>query len=393
MVETIFFVTKTNTLIKIKCLAEQRLEDICHSFHSKYDPFGKRSFDSFIFKYNNIPINLDLTFRELANKQKRIKLEVILNSPNSELKDSSFNLEDSQSKLVDYNNDDYEEKNENQNNSISEISEKNNDYKNNNINSNSGPKNNYIKDLPLFNTNPNELRNKYISKKEDYFCSSHTEEPERFESYCFNCKKDLCFICLDEHKHLNHKIINFIDDEKTRIREKKDLDEVLNSIRTINDNYNIQINSLKNYIIFLEEKLNLNYELMHTIVKNYKKSNRNYKELIIINSIYKDKTIFEGLNEFFENMNNQIKSINDYCNSIFNFDFSYDNDNNINQYNYNDNNIERNDDINDIINSNDEKNINNNNINEEENNYFISNEEKKDNNINNNINIDIYNKL
>ena len=133
------------------------------------------------------------------------------------------NIKNDSNKTQDYNNDDYEEKKENQNsNSISENNKncdincnnnnnsfnRNNIYLNYNINTNSNcyPKMNTIKDL--FYLNPDELRNNYKTKKEDYLCSLHGNEDgqERFISYCVECQKNLCPLCEKKHEPLKHNI-------------------------------------------------------------------------------------------------------------------------------------------------------------------------------------------
>ena len=48
----------------------------------------------------------------------------------------------------------------------------------------------------------------FIIKYDDknYICNKHNET---FVKYCYNCKKDLCFSCLKEHK--SHKIKSYED--------------------------------------------------------------------------------------------------------------------------------------------------------------------------------------
>ena len=324
MVEINFCFIKTKVKFQIECVNDQKLGDICKDFYSKYIKQGNRTFESFIFKFNDTPINFDMTIRQLANKKNSIDIRVeeinkVEDLQNSKLRDAylgksnSLKLEnsqnfDSKSKLQDYNNNDYEENNEIQN-----ISNNNIFF---DINSNCFPKYNSIKSL--FNTNPDELRNNYKTKKENYFCSLHGNEygPERFIYYWLTCKQDLCYLC--KKKHLGHNIIDF--DQNHLIRTNEDLEECKQKCENIYNNYSQKIKNIKNNINFFEDRLNLYFEIIFKLIKEYNSSNRNYKELLKINLICKKATIEEGLNEFYENMINQLnndfnKFKDIYCNN------------------------------------------------------------------------------
>ena len=44
-------------------------------------------------------------------------------------------------------------------------------------------------------------------KKFDFYCVDH--QNELYSSYCFNCEKNICNICIQENKHLNHRVASY----------------------------------------------------------------------------------------------------------------------------------------------------------------------------------------
>ena len=66
----------------------------------------------------------------------------------------------------------------------------------------------------------------------DSYCDIHNE---LFKSYCFNCHKNICEICEDNHK--NHNVINFEEillDNEELIEKKNELNKAKEDLMKIN---------------------------------------------------------------------------------------------------------------------------------------------------------------
>ena len=102
-----------------------------------------------------------------------------------------------------------------------------------------------------------------------YFrCPQH--QSKDFISYCFDCKKNLCFFCVNQHK--SHNKINFIDlyQEQEQNKEyidriqkvKKLVDDIIDSLQKFKGNLDVYIQ--------INEKLNENLLNMNLNYKNLK---------------------------------------------------------------------------------------------------------------------------
>ena len=144
--------------------------------------------------------------------------------------------------------------------------------------------------------------NKIIFPTFDFQCKKHSQI---LNSYCPECKNNICNLCLDEHK--NHNIISFsniglndfelekIDDLMEELKRNinlfnenaKKIQSILNQMRLVNDNKLIyeedSLNNFKDYYIknleFLVKKINFE-EKIHFIDLNIKKNLKSKKENI-----------------------------------------------------------------------------------------------------------------
>ena len=101
---------------------------------------------------------------------------------------------------------------------------------------------------PFFFEEKKKLNNNF-----NYFCDKHSII---FNSYCDNCKQNICYKCLNEHYSHNiilFEYINFNEDE-------------INKIKTSINQFEVYINKFKNY--YEKKKYNSIYE--NNIINNYK---------------------------------------------------------------------------------------------------------------------------
>ena len=111
----------------------------------------------------------------------------------------------------------------------------------------------------------------------NYICNKHNET---FVKYCYNCEKDLCFLCLKEHK-----------DHATKSYEDLliDPDILKKSMKNFKININKFKKNLEEIITKFQdiiENMDLFYNINDEIIHNYELSKkRNYNLLININNI------------------------------------------------------------------------------------------------------------
>jgi len=143
-----------------------------------------------------------------------------------------------------------------------------------------------------------------------YICIIHDI---KYESYCNNCKINLCSKCEENHK--NHQIILFkkIKPSKNRIEEIKNEQLKLNKFK-------IELNELKNYIIticeYIKEEIN-NYNKIYDYIIDSIDNLSNYESLNNILNFKMDKLMKEVDDFLYQNNLNKIKNIiNRYENKI-----------------------------------------------------------------------------
>jgi len=108
------------------------------------------------------------------------------------------------------------------------------------------------------------------------YCNEHKEP---YNSFCENCKKNICLTCIEEHS--SHDIINY-----QNILAKKD-----EKLKELN-NLRIKINKLKDYmneVIHIFQEIIKNYDILYdiqmNIINSYNIKSLNYELLYNINEI------------------------------------------------------------------------------------------------------------
>jgi len=158
-------------------------------------------------------------------------------------------------------------------------------------------------------------------KYKNYICN---KDNKKYESYCNDCKINLCSKC--EVNHKNHEIIIFkkIKPSKIRIREIKDEKIKLNK-------YKDELNELKNYINTIYEYINEeidNYNKIYEYIIDSIDNLGNYESINNILNFKMDKLMKE-IDEFLNgnNINKFRNIINKYENKINELSIIYNNNN------------------------------------------------------------------
>ena len=153
------------------------------------------------------------------------------------------------------------------------------------------------------------------------------------KSYCYNCNKNICELCEENHK--DHHLI-YLEDieikEEDIIKMKQKLEKEIESLKNINDYFFALIEKLKKEFIYLYELKQKEIEIKKKIIHDYEIIKYNY------NSIQNVKNNMNKINfEFnYNRYNNKTDGLAE-INSIFNL---MKNSNNI--YNFEENILEQN---------------------------------------------------
>ena len=146
----------------------------------------------------------------------------------------------------------------------------------------------------------------------EYYCKEHKE---LFESFCLDCRKDLCLLCLSSHENENHNIKEFDLDKEQRRQIVNTSDILFNKVEQIIHNFITRINSIKKvlkstYKIFRE--INLNYGNVRTL------ENLSNQNVFDLNYFIKD---FQNIIKIAESENDDIK-IYELINILYNKNIS-----------------------------------------------------------------------
>ena len=148
--------------------------------------------------------------------------------------------------------------------------------------------------------------------KANYKCNFH--ENEIFCSYCSKCKKDLCFICENNHEHKNN-ILSYnnilFNNEEYINKLKKEMNEVRERLNKLID----EIENLKNILDTVKNNLEIYYYINALIINNYNINKRNYWMLKNIKQI-NFGNIIEDIDKIIKNVDTN-KKFNDIL-TIFN---------------------------------------------------------------------------
>ena len=131
----------------------------------------------------------------------------------------------------------------------------------------------------------------------DTYCNKHNEI---YKSYCFNCHKNICEIC--EEQHIGHKNVKFdeiILDEEELIEKKNELNKAKEELMKIKDYFSALIEAIKCKFERLFNIKKKELEIKEKIIKDYETIKYNYQ---CINNIRNIK--FENNKTFFDKSNN-----------------------------------------------------------------------------------------
>ena len=92
-----------------------------------------------------------------------------------------------------------------------------------------------------------KMKNHYNKQLNDDICKVYTNKTEKYVCYCFNCKNHLCAECLESRTHLKHN--------KNNIMEIKPIQEELNIIKEIINDYKTKVEKLKNENMIFNQNL------------------------------------------------------------------------------------------------------------------------------------------
>ena len=177
---------------------------------------------------------------------------------------------------------------------------------------------NYIMQIKDYLKKVNENKEKYINKLEDK-CKKHNNK--KYVYYCFDCKYHLCEECLETRNHINHRKSNLIEikpieeelnivnevineyqlnienNKKDKEEKQKKCDELINKEKLKEEK---KLEKEKEMNIERKEKIK-NYENMLKINKmiynTYKNNNNNYYNSININTLLLYYTKNEYIND------------------------------------------------------------------------------------------------
>mgnify|MGYP002626626905 CR=1 FL=1 len=216
-------------------------------------------------------------------------------------------------------------------------------------------------------------------EKKNYICEN---DGEHFTSYCQTCKKNLCVSC--ENDHGQHEVIPF----SKLMKNKNELIKHNTNLKKDVDNFKKIINDITEKLNKVRDNIDIYFDINKMLINSTKRTYRNYEELVSINEINNNNTIQADINSIINenNINNQIKGIMEmYKKMEFEEEIQNPSQNNEN----NDNNTN----INQVVNNNNIINNEQNQIQENQNNKNINtnNSEMNQNVINNEVNQNVNN--
>ena len=216
-------------------------------------------------------------------------------------------------------------------------------------------------------------------EKKNYICEN---DGEHFTSYCQTCKKNLCVSC--ENDHSQHEVIPF----SKIMKNKNELIKQNTNLKKDVDNFKKIINDITEKLNKVRDNIDIYFDINKMLINSTKRTYRNYEELVSINEINNNNTIQADINSIINenNINNQINGIMEmYKKMEFEEEIQNPSQNNEN----NDNNTN----INQVVNNNNIINNEQNQIQENQNNKNINtnNSEMNQNVINNELNQNVNN--
>ena len=143
---------------------------------------------------------------------------------------------------------------------------------------------------------------RYVQK--NYICKKHNEP---LINYCKECKKNICFSCIE---HKNHETV-FLGNLMPDMEQKK---KILKEIKSMKDAINIKIQEIIEQLNGFITLINNYYDINSDILNNFDIKNRNYQNLENLNEINNNNIIYKKLKGINDNAN--IKDIIDLYKNI-----------------------------------------------------------------------------
>ena len=125
-----------------------------------------------------------------------------------------------------------------------------------------------------------------IINYDDKFCMCEKHN-NNYISFCQNCKKNICTLCLDQHKI--HTMINFNHILPNMANLEKKKNELKYKIYLINN----EAKMLKAVLNEVIDKLNKYYKIYEDIILNYDKKKINYEIICNLNQFERNNIIDE----------------------------------------------------------------------------------------------------
>ena len=91
----------------------------------------------------------------------------------------------------------------------------------------------------------------------NYICNKHNQI---FVKYCNNCKIDLCFSCINEHK--NHELISYED----KLLDIKELRNKMNNLNMVINKFKLNLEEIINKLKKLQDNLDIYYNINNNII-------------------------------------------------------------------------------------------------------------------------------
>ena len=137
-------------------------------------------------------------------------------------------------------------------------------------------------------------------EKKNYICEN---DGEHFTSYCQTCKKNLCVSC--ENDHGQHEVIPF----SKLMKNKNELIKQNTNLKKDVDNFKKIINDITKKLNKVRDNIDIYFDINKMLINSTKRTYRNYEELVSINEINNNNTIQTDINNII-NENNINKVIN-----------------------------------------------------------------------------------
>ena len=333
MVNIIFNFKEENAVLE--CQKEDKLKDICNNFVSKIGI----NINNLYFFYNGNPLNMELTYDEQVDSIDRNlnEMKILVHEKNKtidikELKKSKeiicpkcndycrINIKDYKIKL-------YDCKNEHETNDIL-LDEYNNTQTKNNMDEpkiicgNCDIRKSYKHNNKFYKCLTCKLylcslcislHNNHIiidNDKINYTCHIHNQ---LYNSYCNNCKRNICKLCQDQEDHELHEIIYY---QEIRPNDKE-IKEQLYDFRQKLDKFKCNIRDIMKLLNKVIDNMEIFYKINTDIVNSYEPEMGNYQliqNMNVVKNIINIKDIDEVIND--NNIYNKFQNILNISNKM-----------------------------------------------------------------------------